>query len=380
MKVVNISFPYDETVLTEEQLLQQQYTSAGWAEALHKKGIEIIVLKRFNKESSFLKNGIRHYFIKDRLPGHLRAWQLPFRFLKKISSLDADIVHVHGLVFPFQTFVLRFLLKKKTAIIIQYQGGKPAKGIKSIIYRLMNSVADGFFFTTAQQAKEWFHQNKQLSKVMPIMEGATSFTYENRDIARKKTGIKGNPVFLWVGRLDSNKDPLTVLNGIETLLKKYVSASLYLIYSEDNLLVEVEKKIAESDILKNKVHLLGKVPHAAVEAYYNSADYFLLGSHYEGSGYALSEALACGCVPIVTDISSFRMMTDNGKLGNLWETGNAKALVEAAITALSKPLQTESTACIRFFNKQLSFDAIAEKAIAYYQAVVQARLKKKNGE
>jgi len=43
-----------------------------------------------------------------------------------------------------------------------------------------------------------------------------------------------------------------------------------------------------SAILNNKVHLLGKIAHSEIEQYYNSADYFVLGSHYEGSGYATS--------------------------------------------------------------------------------------------
>ncbi len=53
--------------------------------------------------------------------------------------------------------------------------------------------------------------------------------------------------------------------------------------------------------------------------YYNSADYFVLGSHYEGSGFSLVEAMSCGVIPIVTDIPSFRMMTNNGKIGTLME-------------------------------------------------------------
>ena len=40
--------------------------------------------------------------------------------------------------------------------------------------------------------------------------------------------------------------------------------------------------------------------------YYGAADVFVSGSHSEGSGYALIEAMSAGVVPVVTDIPSFR--------------------------------------------------------------------------
>ena len=243
--------------------------------------------------------------------------------------------------------------------------------------------------TTVEQGQQWFKNEKQRQKIMPVMEGATFFNYEIRDAgrgldysdrnnAKKITGLIGNPVFLWVGRLDKNKDPLTVLDGFEILLKKYKEATLYMIFSEDDLINEVKRKIINSDILRSRVHLLGKIQHEEIENYYNSADYFVLGSHYEGSGYALSEALRCGSVPIVTNIPSFRMMTDEGKLGVLWEPDNKNSFVEAAITALNKPLEQEAKACIDFFKNNLSFDKIAETAIKHYQAIIERRIQKIN--
>ena len=134
--------------------------------------------------------------------------------------------------------------------------------------------------------------------------------------------------------------------------------------------------MTDSDILKPRVQLLGKIAHHEIQNYYNSADYFVLGSHYEGSGYALSEALRCGCVPVVTDIPSFRMMTENGQLGALWEPGNKHSFVQAAIRAMDKPLREEADRCIDFFKRKLSFDAIAEQAIKYYQKTIELRNKK----
>ena len=55
MRIVDVSYVYDEALATEEELLEQHYTTVGWAEALAKQGAEVIVLKRFFKNSSLKK-------------------------------------------------------------------------------------------------------------------------------------------------------------------------------------------------------------------------------------------------------------------------------------------------------------------------------------
>ncbi len=389
MKVVNIFYYYDDRVSSEEKLIRYYYTTTGWSEALHAKGVESIIMTRYIKESFYQKNNIAHYFVKDNLGSQIRFWHLPIKFLRRVNAMDADVIHVHSLTLSLQTFLLRLLLNKKTAIIIQHHGGKSPGIFRRAVHNLFNSVADAFFFTTPAQGATWFMKKKPFDKVLPVMEGATYFDYGSRDAnrlpvyydrdkARAKTGMYGEPVFLWVGRLDDNKDPFTILEGFEIFFSERPGARLFMVYSDELLLAAVQQKIAASVILSTHVHLLGKVPHEEIEHYYNSADYFVLGSHYEGAGYAVSEALRCGCVPVVTNIPSFRMMTNKGQLGALWETGNKDSFIEAIETVLQKPLEQEANACIHYYQQQLSFEAIARVAAQHYKQVVQTRLQKHN--
>jgi glycosyltransferase involved in cell wall biosynthesis len=390
MKVAIVSFSYDEKLRTEHELLAQHYTTTGWAEALQRKGAEVIVANRFHKYSYLFENNVKHLFFKDKLKSILKPWQIPFSFIKKIREINPDVVHLHQLTLSPHALLLRIMLRSKTAIIIQHHGGKSPGRLKRRLHNFLIRSADGFFFTSAQQGDDWF-MKKEYKKILPVMEGATFFDYPNRNTesainycernkAREKTGIKGSPVFLWVGRLDENKDPLTVLNGFKTILKKYSDASFYMIYSEDKLINEVNETISGSVVLKEKVRLLSKITHDEIKMYYNSADYFVAGSHYEGSGYALSEALRCGCVPVVTDIPSFRMMTDNDRFGSLWKTGDKDSFIEAIDKVMQKSLEDEIKKCVLFFETTLSFDAIARTAIAHYQNVLNKRLHKNLNE
>src|SRR3546814_18904766 len=75
------------------------------------------------------------------------------------------------------------------------------------------------------------------------------------------------------------------------------------------LIGEVQDLSRARPKLAGRVHLLGKVPQAHVEALMRAADLFVSGSRAEGCGYSLLEALACGATPVVTDIPAFRALT-----------------------------------------------------------------------
>ena len=253
MKIVHVHFDYETSIKTERQLLEKYYTVTGWAEALQKKGAEVIVINRFHKDSFLEENNVQYYFIHDSLPPKLRAWHLPLKLFQKIKALDAHVIHLHHLSLASQNYILRKLLKTKTAVVIQHHGGPSPGRIRAFIYSMLNRVTDGYFFVDAEQGKEWFI-GKQRSKVMSIMEGATffnfltrdaerTFVYSNRDKVRIETGMDGDPVFLWVGNLVSGKDPLTVLNGFKNLFKKWPGGKLFMVYQKEDLLMAVEQKI-----------------------------------------------------------------------------------------------------------------------------------------
>jgi glycosyltransferase involved in cell wall biosynthesis len=171
--------------------------------------------------------------------------------------------------------------------------------------------------------------------------------------------LRNSPIFLWVGRLNLNKDPFTVLNAFEKYVYLYPEVRLYMIYQAEDLLQEIQKRLDESSLLKNSVILKGKVDHSELENWFNAADFYISASHKEGSGYALIEAMACGCVPIVTSIPSFKKITGNGEFGFLFEPKNTQSLLKVLLNLKNIDKEKLSVSIVEHFNQSLSFKSIA---------------------
>ena len=210
-------------------------------------------------------------------------------------------------------------------------------------------------------------------RIVELMEGSSRFVVKSREAARAQTGLTGDPLCLWVGRLDANKDPITVLRGFATALPTLPRARLAMVYSADALLPEVRGWLAQNPEVAGCVELLGQRPHDALEDLFNSADLFVLGSHHESAGYSVLEALACGLPPIVTNIPSFRVLTGEGKIGALWPVEDSGALAQALVAQQSR-LRPESRKEIRtFFDDNFHWNQIGRQALEVYQALERGR-------
>ena len=240
--------------------------------------------------------------------------------------------------------MLRKVVGPKVKIICQHHADKPYKDFRKYIFRQADKYVSAYLFAAKSQGEEWVKNDliSSMNKVYEIMGTSSIFYPENI----KKTG----KVYLWIGDLDENKDPLLVIKAFNEFSRNHPEVELYMIYQQVKLDVKAH--------LTPNVHLVGKVKHAKLQEWFNKASFIISTSHYEGSGIAVCEAMSCGCIPILTNIPSFRMMTGNGKIGRLFEAGDENGL----LTALEETRgSTQSQQVIDHFNTELSFEANARK-------------------
>lgn len=331
----------------------------GYTGILEKLSLTDIVtgIERINYEGVYEQNGVQYYFTRLKK----RVSYFPRSMHRLVKRLRPDVVFVNGLIFPLQIIQLRLKLGSHVKIIVLHRAEKPFNGIKKYVQKLADKCVDAYLFTSAESGEEWQSNINVKKKMYEVIQASSVFYTIKKEAALQVTQVKGDPVFLWVGMLIARKDPLTVIKAFLEFLPYQSGAKLYMIYQTSELLDEINTLLGDNEQYRDAIRLVGRVPHEQLLYWYNSADFFVTASHYEGSGVALSEAMSCGCIPITSDFMTFKKMTGNGKCGLMFGLGNEKMLATVFRRAIELDLEKERAKVLQQFREELSFEAIAKK-------------------
>jgi glycosyltransferase involved in cell wall biosynthesis len=390
MHIVQVNYAYAADLTDPDALLERFSTLTGWSEAVLSGHVgqvgrvgqveqvgKVSVVQRFGRDGVVTRRGIQYLFRRERGGPTPDRWSACCRVARAVATLHPDVVHVNGLGFLVPTWWMRQRLPASVAIVMQdHAGGQPRGGrLRGHVQRRLMAAVDGFLFTSVEQAAPWQRAGciTPRQRLHQVLESSTTFAEMPRDGARGASSVEGDPAILWVGRLNANKDPLTVLDGVERALRELPGGRLTMVYGEGDLEAAVRERVEQSSVLRSRVRLVGRVPAQRMPAFYSAADLFVLGSHHESCGYALLEALACGAVPVVTDVPSFRAVTDDGRIGRLWPPGDAGACARALVEAGQLDLAVEQRRVIAHFAQTLSWPAVGRAAAEIYAAVVKER-------
>jgi glycosyltransferase involved in cell wall biosynthesis len=192
------------------------------------------------------------------------------------------------------------------------------------------------------------------------MEGSSPFSAMDKALAKSKTYVNGEPAFLFVGRLDNNKDPLKVVRSFLRYNKQLPSSRLYMIYHTTDLLDKIEE-LLDGNNNRDSIVLAGKKNHNDMVYWYSSVDFIISASQYEGSGIAVCEGMSCGCIPVLTNIPSFKKITANETCGILYDVNEEDGLFDALMKTQHLNIEEEKKKVLKQFNDDLSFDAIAKQ-------------------
>jgi glycosyltransferase involved in cell wall biosynthesis len=365
LRVVQVSFHLDVERRDGESLLQAWPTLPAIATAVARANVDVAVVQRSHRRETLERAGVPYHFVDE-------PRRTPARVLERVAALKPDVVHAHGLTFPR---AVRSLSRAVPGVplLVQDHGSVPPAGWRARAWRWAYRSLAGVAFTAREQATPWKHA-KILHADLPVfevLEGSSHFTPGDRRAARDTTNMFGAPCLLWTSRLNVNKDPLTMLAGVEQASRTLPGLRLWCCFGEAPLLDVVKQRIARSPVLAERVVLLGARPHEELELRFRAADFYLQTSHREGSGYSLVEALACGATPLATDIPATRQIV--GAVGSLTPTGDARSLGDAIVAwaARDQPL-LRRTARARF-DEALTFDAIGRQLRGAYETLAGMR-------
>jgi glycosyltransferase involved in cell wall biosynthesis len=302
--------------------------------------------------------------------------------IRTIRRWQPDVVHFFGTVLTLNLALLEIGLGRNgPPIVVGHHGGwPPANPLLRRIQRATLARASRLLFTTRDHARPFVEAGALAPadpRVVEVMEVSTPFRFRHRAAARAETGMSGDPVFVWAGRLEQIKDPLTALRGFDRIRASWTGAQLYLYYLTDDLLPELRAFVSSRPGLEEHVHFRGRVPHPAMEAIFNSSDLLLQASRSvipgriaEYCGFVPLEAMACGVVPVLTGLPSFRAMTADGRYGVLFQAGDEAGLAGSVLALGRERLPALQAEVVAHFERHLSFRALAERLEVVYEGVM----------
>jgi glycosyltransferase involved in cell wall biosynthesis len=368
--VAQVGFLPAPAGLSGAQVLARWPSLADIAEAAASAGTRISVVQAAMHTEHLARNGVDYYFVDVR---GMRSRARSRRIGDVLATLGVDVVHVHGLGFPGESFALSRRLPQIPMLLQDHADRPPRHWWRRWQWRLRYRTLDGVAFTAPQLAVPFAAAGvlQPSTRLFAIPESSSRFRPGNRARARAQTGMHGYPAVLWVGHLQPGKDPLTALDGVALAAQKLPGLQLWCAYGRAPLMAAVSERIARDPWLAGRVHLLGQLPHARIEMLMQAADLFVSASLGESCGFAALEAMACGTVPVLTDIPSFRALTADARVGRLWHPGNGRALARALVAATLDRVPRERVRA--HFDATLSFAAVGRRWREAYLELLESR-------
>lgn len=400
MRVCFGLFHYDaaDAGLQPEQFLLRRLPLRHLPQELASRGHEVLVVHQSPSHGSFVEDQVEYRLVRSprwsramaamagaalrREPARLETATLAVRAIQRFKP---DVVHFFGMTLTLNLALVELTLGRGgPPIVVSYHGGwPPANPLLRRIQQATLDRASRLLFTSRELARPFVEAgflSVEDPRIAEVMEVSTPFRMQDRAAARAVTGMSGDPVFVWAGRLDPVKDPLTALRGFDRIRSAWTGAQLYLYYLTDQLLPELRAFVASRPGLADHLHFRGRVDHDQMEAVFSSADLLLQSSRsvipgrmVEYSGFVPLEAMACGVVPVLTDLPSFRAMTADGRYGVLFEAGDDAGLARKVLRLDRETLSALRAGIRAHFDRELSFRALADRLEAVYEASIGSR-------
>ena len=277
MHVLQISFYLDPLGREPGQLLQDWPTLVEVAEAVARSGAHVSVIQACSVQAEIARNGVHYYFVRAAASGHSIARGANFAEL--LTRLAPDVIHVHGLGFARDVSALA-AVEPAIPIVIQDHADRVPRLWRRFGWRRGLGRLPGCCSRVPSRPS-------RSEKRACCPRASQSSTYRSpvvnsvRGARMRRGGSPGctvTPACSWVGHLNQNKDPLTVLEGVHAAAEKLPGLRLWCCFGAAPLLSAVRRRISSDPLLAARVQLMGKVPHGRVESLMRSADFFVLGT------------------------------------------------------------------------------------------------------
>lgn len=293
-----------------------------------------------------------------------RLWTV-FRLSLEMLLHKPDVLFVPAHVFPFFTPKRSFI----TIHDVAFEKYPLAYGAFQSFYlewttRRALRVANKVIVPTESVKRDLKkYYNADDTKILVVPHGAVPLPKVNQRTIEETLEHyqipKNEPLFFFLGRLETKKNLLALLDAWALVQKMYSTGRLFLggMYGHgfSDLFHRMEK-----DDLRGTIVAPGYISDEEASALFHSATALVFPSREEGFGLPVLQAFDAGCNVICSDIPPLREVGDGGAL--FAESGSAKSFAEQMMRIIeNKALRTELKQKAKDQLKKFSWKKAAQK-------------------
>ena len=250
--------------------------------------------------------------------------RLPYAFRRAISRAKPDIVHINTAFEPRALVrdASLTMFTPKSRLVVHVHGGRfvmedlPTRGLQVAADRLLKSAAKVIVLGDVEREKLLKRTPGIDVEVLPNAVSVGRFPKTERPWGEKK--------IVYIGRLDEAKGLSEMVESCRVLAEQGFKFN-FACYGTGRDQDEFFRRM--KSVLGDRFHYGGVVGGREKIAALRSADVFLMPSRFEGLPLALLEAMAAGCIPVVSERGSIPSVVEDGRNGFLVDPGDITQIV-----------------------------------------------------
>ena len=257
---------------------------------------------------------------------YARQVSLPFKFFAKLQAVKPDLVHLNTAFIPLaivRDAALAGAARLANVPVLLHIHGGPFV-IDEIKNPALEAAARGLMKMSETAVVFSQREADSLAKRYPGTKISVLPNAVPVDDFREADRPPGEKTFIFFGRLNESKG-LRHIAAACRMLRDQGFSFKYVCYGAGPELVKFTSEMA--DILGDKFSYRGVAKGPGKAEAFLKSDIFFLPSRDEGLPLALLEAMAAGCVPVMSESGAVADVIEDGRNGFLIEAGNTTQTV-----------------------------------------------------
>lgn len=264
-----------------------------------------------------------------------------------VRSLRPSVIHGHS---TKGGLMARLVPRRQAAVLYTPNAtysmnpnlGATARTLVGRVERALSRRTDRIIAVSPEEAEHLRHIGVAADKITVVPNGITPEDPTDRSEVRSTLDLSTTAtVFGFVGRLDDQKAPLTLIKSFVEMAVDHPEAHLAIV-GDGPLRADLETARNASPVA-DRIHLLGEQPGRWAMAAF---DVFVLPSNYEGFPYVLIEAAQSGLPIVASDRACARQLIPDSDHGRIVPAGDHHALAAALAELVDHDTRRELSSAV----------------------------------